>query len=854
MSQPHATRSLSLQWKLPLIVVALMALIIVTKFASSAYEVRRAIQHAASERLTVVTEQFASRLESQVQRYAAQVAALARDSLVRRVLQPGGEIEETALHTLLLPDRGVLGAEILDARGAVRWSSGVDLGAIRILAPADVRQFVLPGDSAGVGGLVALGDTLTFASVALVTEGAARIGYLVQWLAIRPDLNARQIVSTVVGSAARIYIGSPGGGWTDQAGTVNGPPVPVESLRQSRIYDRPGLGSQLAVGARVPGVPWAVVTEFPVATVMAPAREFLARGILRSCILLIIGAAVMVLACRRMIAPLLELTAATDAMAAGDRRARVTVRSGDEVGRLSVAFNGMAERVEAEVTARHASEDQWRLLFQSNPHPMWVFDTETLAFLAVNDAAIARYGWSREEFLSMTILDIRAPEDAARVRAAVTHDPGQITTTTGWRHRDRSGKDFEVEVSSRGVPFNGRSARLVLATDISERAGLERQLRQAQKMEAVGRLAGGVAHDFNNSLAVIVACSEMLLGDLQAAGHPTADLEEIVRAADRARSLTRQLLTFSRQQVVHPVVLDPSVAIREVERLVRRIIGEDVTVQVRPQTDVGHVRIDPGQLEQVLLNLAVNARDAMPDGGTITLSTASGEIDEGSLALHGLTKEGAYVIISVSDTGVGIVPEVRARLFEPFFTTKEIGKGTGLGLATAYGIVTGAGGAITVYSESGVGSTFRVYLPQLAEDDAATPHTPPDTPAIPRGTERILLVEDDAAVLLATASLLRRLGYEVVEAAGSAEALALADDPAQAFDLVLTDVVMPGMGGRQLLDRLRVGRPALRALLMSGYAGDVVAERGVLDGSIPFIEKPFTMRGLAGVVRRVLDG
>lgn len=854
MSQRPAARSLSLQWKLPLIVVALMALVIVASLASAWYEVRSATQRAASERLAVVTTQFAGRLEQQLQGYAAAVAKIARDSLVQRALRPGGAVSDSALLALLIPDRSVLAVELLDPRGAVRWSGGADLGAIRILAPADVRPLVPPRDSAGVGGLVAIGDTLTFASVAVVRDGATQLGYVVQWLAIRPDLNARQIVSTVIGSGARIYIGSPGGGWTDQAGSVNGPPVPVESLRQTRSYDRPGVGTQLAVGTLVPGAPWAVLTEFPMAIVMAPAREFLGRAVFIGGILLLIGAALTAAISRRLIAPLLELTAASDAMAAGDRHVRVRAHGDDELGQLGHAFNGMVERVEAEATARLAAEDQWRLLFKSNPHAMWVFDVETLAFLAVNDAAIARYGWSREEFLAMTILDIRPPDDEAKVRAAVSLDPDRVTTTTGWLHRDRSGKDFQVEVSSRGVPFNGRPARLVLASDISERAGLERQLRQAQKMEAVGRLAGGVAHDFNNSLAVIVACSEMLMDDLDAAGHPTADLEEIIRAADRARSLTRQLLTFSRQSVVHPVVLDPNLAIREVERLVRRIIGEDITVQVRSQADIGQVRIDPGQLEQVLLNLAVNARDAMPDGGTITLSTASGVIDKPSLALHGLTKEGAYVIISVSDTGVGMVPEVRARLFEPFFTTKEIGKGTGLGLATAYGIVTGAGGAITVYSEPGVGSTFRVYLPRLTESDVEGAHTPPDTPAIPRGTERILLVEDDAAVLLATASLLRRLGYEVVEAAGSAAALAIADDAAQSFDLVLSDVVMPGMGGRQLLDRLRVGRPGLRALLMSGYAGDVVAERGVLDGSIPFIEKPFTMRGLAGAIRRVLEG
>jgi PAS domain S-box-containing protein len=831
-----------------------MALVILASLASAWYAVQRATRRAASERLAVVTEQFAVRLESQVRVHAEGVAAIAHEPIVRRALRDGEAVGDSALQAVLMADRSVIAAELLDARGAVQWTSGADLGALRSHETADPRRVVSGRDTAGVGGLVPYADTLTFATVAVVTDGATRHGYVVQWLAVRPDVAARQGASRVVGSEARVYIGSPGGGWTDQAGAVAGPTVPVESLQQSRVYERAGLGTQLAVGRRVNGAPWAVVTEFPMAVVMAPAREFLGRAILLGSILLVLGAGLTAVVSNRLIAPLLELTAATDAMTAGDMGARVRIRRNDELGQLGAAFNAMAERVEAEAAARLAAEDQWRLLFKSNPHPMWVFDVETLAFLAVNDAAIARYGWSREEFLAMTILEIRPPDDAVKVRAAVSPDPDHVTASTEWQHRDRSGKSFEVEVSSRGVPFNGRAARLVLASDISARAGLERQLRQAQKMEAVGRLAGGVAHDFNNSLAVIVACSEMLMGDLAAAGQPTADLQEIVRAADRARSLTRQLLTFSRQQVVRPVVLDPNLAIHEIERLVRRIIGEVITVQVRPQSDVGKVRIDPGQLEQVLLNLAVNARDAMPEGGTITIATASGHVDEASLALHGLAKVGVYVIISVSDTGTGIGPEVRARLFEPFFTTKPVGKGTGLGLATAYGIVTGAGGAITVYSEPGVGSTFRIYLPQLAESASSGPHTPPDTPAIPHGTERILLVEDDEAVLQATAAVLRRLGYEVVEAAGPAAALALADDAGQTFDLVLSDVMMPGMGGRQLLDRLRVGRPALRALLMSGYAGEMVAERGVLDGSIAFIEKPFTMRAIAAALRRELDG
>jgi signal transduction histidine kinase len=397
-------------------------------------------------------------------------------------------------------------------------------------------------------------------------------------------------------------------------------------------------------------------------------------------------------------------------------------------------------------------------------------------------------------------------------------------------------------------------AALALAQSQSRSRSLEAQLLESQKLEAVGRLAGGVAHDFNNILTAIGGYSELLLGDLAKDDPRRQDVEEIHLAAQRAAGLTQQLLAFSRRQVMQPKVIEPNTLVSEIEKMLRRLIGEDILFATVLHPRVGNVRADPGQLAQAIVNLAVNARDAMPTGGRLTIETRNVDLDETYAAEHAGVRPGPHVQFAVSDTGVGMDAETKARIFEPFFTTKARGKGTGLGLATVYGIVQQTGGHIWAYSEPGRGTTMRMYLPRVDALADSVERPPEIDPASLRGNETILLVEDERAVRAVTRQLLERNGYTVLEAPDGAAALVLVDrTPDVPLDLLLTDVVMPGMSGRELSDKLAARRPGLRVLYMSGYTDDATEVHGTFWGGVPLLQKPFTPAQLAERVRMALD-
>ncbi len=390
-----------------------------------------------------------------------------------------------------------------------------------------------------------------------------------------------------------------------------------------------------------------------------------------------------------------------------------------------------------------------------------------------------------------------------------------------------------------------------LVQDVTDRKKLEGQLRQAQKMEAVGQLAGGVAHDFNNLLSVVLGYSDMMLADLAPGDPVRGDVEEIRRAGTRASDLTRQLLMFSRQQVVAPRVLDLNDVLASVDTMLRRLLGEDVDFTLVPGASLGHVRADPGSIEQVIVNLAVNARDAMPVGGKLTIGTANVVLDEEYATVHHGVSPGAYVMLSVSDTGCGMDKATLARIFEPFFTTKAKGKGTGLGLATAFGIVQQSGGTIWVYSEVGLGTTFKIYLPRIDEDvDDSRPSVVPTTL---RGTETILLVEDEDQVRDVARGILLRHGYAVIEARSAGEAILLSEQEAGPIHLLLSDVVMPQMSGPALAKRLALSRPQMKVLCMSGYTDDAAIRHGVIEAEFAYLQKPLTVEVLTRRVRDVLD-
>ena len=393
---------------------------------------------------------------------------------------------------------------------------------------------------------------------------------------------------------------------------------------------------------------------------------------------------------------------------------------------------------------------------------------------------------------------------------------------------------------------------IIHADDITARSKLEQQLQQAQKMEAVGRLAGGVAHDFNNVLSVILTYSDLAMRDLEAGNPLRADLAEIYLAGQRAAELTRQLLAFSRKQILQPRVIDLAAIVGGMSSMLGRLLGEHIELAVLPANALGRVVADPGQIEQVVMNLALNARDAMPDGGKLTIETVNVHLDDSYARAQVGVTAGEHIMLAISDTGVGMTAALRQRIFEPFFTTKPTGKGTGLGLATVFGIAQQSGGHVSVYSEPGHGSTFKVYLPRTDRTPDTSVAAGP--PALRRGTETILLVEDEDQVRAVAATILRRHGYEVVETSNGAEALAAAKKLGTKLDLVLTDVVMPRMSGRKLAEALLLDRPDLKVLFASGYTDDAIVHHGVLEEGVAFVQKPFTPDALLLKVRDVLDG
>jgi PAS domain S-box-containing protein len=627
--------------------------------------------------------------------------------------------------------------------------------------------------------------------------------------------------------------------------------------------------------------------------------------------------------------------------------------------------------------ALRASEEEYRILFEANPLPMWAFDANTATFVAVNDAAVAYYGYSREEFLGMTIFDIRPSEDAEEMRRRVADVQAGIKHLHGSRHRKKDGTIVNVDLAVHEVKLSGRMTWLVLvkdvteatraanalresnefiralfdsspvaiiatdldlrviqwngaaerlfgwtteeaigklypiateamwsevrrsheqalrdgrfndmqahrcrkdgvtvdinqsigvirdadlkprgfvllAADLSERAKLEAQLRHAQKMDAVGQLAGGVAHDFNNLLTVVTGYAGLLLAELPADDKIRPDIEEIKGAADRAAVLTRQLLAFSRQQMLEPTILDLNTVVEGMEHMLRRVLPSDIKVNMALQPSLGAVSADPGQLEQVLMNLIVNARDAMPTGGILTIETMEFKLDAESGTERADAAPGDYVMLAVSDTGCGMTKAVQARIFEPFFTTKERGKGTGLGLSTAHGIVTQSGGYLSVYSEPALGTTFKVCLPRVASPTgAATQELPAEK--VTHGAEVILLVEDDPSVRNTAMRILERAGYTVFPASDGREALDIYDQHRSGIDLVMTDMIMPEMSGRELVARVRQRDSNVAVLIMSGYTEQTSRSQSFLEPGSVFIQKPFTPESLTAKVRSALN-
>jgi two-component system cell cycle sensor histidine kinase/response regulator CckA len=650
----------------------------------------------------------------------------------------------------------------------------------------------------------------------------------------------------------------------------SGPPLAGQCLRchgEPRAAPRQLIeryGAERGFHRREGEVAWAASVRVPLERSLAAANAFSIRlFVVLLGLLSVMYVATTWVNRRLLFKPLAQLREHAVLVAHGQRDVaeQLPLPRGRDLQDLTVAFNEMAARLSAqkedlerqvherthEILERKADYD---LLFDQNPMPLWVYDAETLQFLAVNEAAVKHYGYSKDEFLAMELKQIRPPEDVPRLLALQARTRRR-DLQTGVRHLKKDGTLIEIEIVSHEVRFLGRRARLVLGSDVTEQRALRAHLQQTQKMEGVGQLAGGVAHDFNNLLTVICSATAMLKGE-RLSDEGRADLAEVAHAAQRATELTRKLLAFSRKQTMQPRVIQLDDGVRDAEKMLRRLVREDITITTRLHASRGLVLVDPAQMESVLVNLVINAQDAMPNGGTITVETSELQVDDEFAHRDPDLEGGPHVMLAVSDTGVGMPAHVVARAFEPFFTTKEKGRGTGLGLATVYGIVKQSGGLVRLSSEPGRGTTAFVYLPRATEDRATASVSAPEA-AAQGGSETVLLVEDEEQVRRVARRVLEAHGYRVLCATNGREALAMTTAAGDEVELVVTDVIMPDMGGPALAEVLRRSRPELPVLFLSGYTGDDLGRNGIVASEVRFLQKPFSPEALARAVRQALD-
>ena len=534
----------------------------------------------------------------------------------------------------------------------------------------------------------------------------------------------------------------------------------------------------------------------------------------------------------------------------GNLAARVPVSGQDEVAYLGTAVNGMLEDLERVQKARHEERTRLAVMIDNMPAIIWTTDTD-LRFTYRTGAALETLGFRADEALGKTLFQHFGTEDP-NFPLIAAHRKALAGATLS----------FELEWQKRSFdcyaqPLRGPQGELIgvigVALDVTDRKHLTDQLRQSQKMQAIGELAGGVAHDFNNLLMVVKGHAQLLLERMPNEPSLRHSAQQVEKAADRAASLTRQLLAFSRKQVLQPRVLDMNDVVTGMIKMFSRVIGENIEMAFVPGAGLGRAKADPGQIEQVLLNLVVNARDAMPNGGRLTIETANVHLDRGYAAGHATVEPGPYIMLTVTDTGCGMDAETQSRIFEPFFTTKEPGKGTGLGLATVYGVVKQSGGYIWVYSEVGCGTTFKIYLPQVTEEVDA-PIVEPQARRSSAGTETVLFVEDEQSVRELVRDYLRGVGYRVIDAGDGIEALEAAASHKGPIHILITDVVMPRLSGRDLATRLSSAWPDLKVLFISGYTDDTIVRHGVLEGGVAFLQKPFNLNALAEKIREVLKG
>jgi PAS domain S-box-containing protein len=552
--------------------------------------------------------------------------------------------------------------------------------------------------------------------------------------------------------------------------------------------------------------------------------------------------------------------------AKGDHSVRVDPHNkDDELKPLCHAINKMVESMRKQVKGFRQVEvdlkktkEKYRRLKENIPGMVFLFAKHpdgSYSFPYANAASRQLFNIDPDDLMRDSTLITRLihPYDRERFEESVKQSE---ETLQPWREELRHVVNGEVRwydcMSRPEKQSNGDILWDGIILEITDRKQLEEQLLQSQKMEAIGQLAGGVAHDFNNMLSVILGYSELIKSGLPAGNPLLKDVLEIEKAASHSRDITRQLLAFSRKQIIAPKTIDLNKLIMQTKKTLSRLIGEDIHLRFLPKKNLGKVRFDPSQIDQILVNLAVNARDAMPDGGMLTIEISKVYLDEDYCRLHIECRPGHYVLMMVSDDGAGMKKETQSHIFEPFFTTKEVGKGTGLGLATVYGIVKQNGGYINVYSELGRGTTFKIYIPRIMEEDEVRKNT--EEVPLASGSGTVLLVEDDDMVRRMTSAMLKKIGYKVIAAETPLNALSYCEKENMRIDILLTDVVMPKMSGKELRDKIKAIRPDIKVLFMSGYTADVILHHGVIDEGVYFVQKPFSLNDLACKIRNAVEG
>jgi len=854
--------------RLPLLITALLSIIVAGVSWTAYAHVRQATLDASQGHLESAAHQISTLLDSSLRRTRRDLLGIASDarivSSLRTSVRPADQSIVDSLDAFRRRNPRYLAVSIWNKRGDRLATSGSPE-----LAQTTGVDGVANARRTGrrASRFIRVGDTVAYGVLAAVTTGITdTLGFVVGTLHIG-DSGSSDALARLLGNGARLLVGNVDGGvWTNLKEVVSGPPLEVVKKGRGR-FEGPNHALYLGVGSAVAATPWAVWIDAPEDEWLARARGYLAKIILAGVVFVGLGAIGAWFIVRNVTTPLVGLRRASEVLALGLSPDPIVLRREDEIGALAKTFNEMAHRVHvsnqelahrAEALERRNqelrdSELRYRQLVDQSPDAVLVHRGGRIVFA---NAVAPRMVGARDadELIGKSVIDLVHEDHRQEVRAriAAIDSSRQASTPAEIRFRRLDGETLTVEVSGMPIVFDGAPAIQTLVRDVSERKSLEAQLRQSQKMEAVGRLAGGIAHDFNNLLTVINTYSELTLGRMSQDDPVRADIEEIRRAGGSAAKLTRQMLAFSRKQVLTPRMVDMNDAITALTGMLSRVLGDDVQVVTELRSSLGPIWADPGQIEQVLMNLAVNARDAMPTGGTLRIETAEVDLGEGYEAHRDRIPAGSYIMLGVSDSGVGMTAHVKEHLFEPFFTTKQPGQGTGLGLATVYGIVKQSGGYIWVYSEPGLGSSFKIFFPRYTGGDAEIPDGTGEFPIPANDRATILLVEDDPMVRGAARRILDPSPHDVLEAESGAAAMEVFRMRHGRIDLVVTDMVMPNMTGPELIRELRESKPELRAIVMSGYSEEATTRDWRLPPNVLFLEKPLSPAGLLRAVSDVL--